>query len=120
MGYLVKSIIGSLVILIIALLGYFYTPKSIGAFGYKSPRSMKNEETWRFANNLARKLFLYNVFIFLIIEILLFVYFYKEDYFEAYSISFLILTILSIIIIPVVEIMLRIKFDKNGNFKNEI
>jgi uncharacterized membrane protein len=117
MEYLVKSIIGSLVIFIIALLAYFYTPKSIGAFGYRTPMSMKNEKTWKYANELAKKLFLYSVIVFLISEVLFFVYFFKEDYYEAYSISFSILTIMSIITILIVEIMLRIKFDKNGDFK---
>ncbi len=116
MDYLTKNVIGSIIILILALIGYFYTPKTRSAFGYKSPMSLKNEKTWKYANNLASKLFLVVAILFIFLGFLL----YKicdSDY-NAYKYSFLFLTISSVLIIPITEIILNIKYDKNGNDKS--
>lgn len=119
MDYLTKSIIGTSIIFLFAILSYFNTPKSIGAFGYKTPRSMKNEVTWLYANSLANKLFITVVVAFIVIQVLLYSYFYSNNYYLAYSYSFTIFTILSILVIPIVEIKLYIKFDRKGNFRNK-
>lgn len=117
MEYLIKSLIGTVIIVVIAILGYCYTPKSLGAFGYRTPMSMKNEKTWLYANKLAKRLFIIIVIVFVVFEFLFYLCFFRDDYFTAYSYSFTILTILSVLLIPIVEVMLNFKFDKNGNLK---
>lgn len=119
MLYLIKSVIGTVILIIIAVLGYFYTPKSMSAFGYKTPMSMKNEQTWLYANGLTKKLFVAIVIVFIAVEVLFYLFFFKDDYFAAYGRSFTILTILSLLFIPAVEIMLNLKFDKNGKLKKK-
>ncbi|HTO34622.1 MAG TPA: SdpI family protein [Flavobacterium sp.] len=115
MDYLAKSIIATIVIALIAIIGYLYTPKSRSAFGYKTPMSLKNDMTWNYANNLSKKLFVGVVILFMVIEIVLYSYLSENQL--AYKYSFFSLTILSLLIIPVVEIMLRLKFCKNGKIR---
>lgn len=115
MDYLTKSLIGTGIISLMAIIGYLYTPKSRSAFGYKSPMSLKNDTTWNYANNLSKKLFVGVVILFVVIEIVLYSYLHEDQL--AYKYSFLSLTILSLLIIPVVEIMLCLKFCKNGKIR---
>ncbi len=115
MDYIDKSIIVSILVLVFAILGYFFTPAKKSSFGYKTPMSLKNNSTWNYANGLAKRLFLFIAVVFIIIE--LFLYSKMED-FKAYRYSLWFLTITSIMIIPIIEIMLNLKFDKNGNEKN--
>jgi len=77
--------------------------------------ALKNDNTWSYANNFAKKLFLIVAIIFIVAEALL--YIYLEDDYKAYRYSFQILFISSILIIPIVEISLHLKFDKNGKSK---
>lgn len=70
MDYLTKSLIGTGIISLMAIIGYLYTPKSRSAFGYKSPMSLKNDTTWNYANNLSKKLFVGVVILFVVIETL--------------------------------------------------
>lgn len=116
MDYVTKNVIATSIFVIIALTGYFYTPKSRNAFGYKTPMSLKNDLTWNYANNLVKKLFILVLIIFVIMELIF--YEFMESERSAYKYSFLAFAILSVLIIPVVEIMLNNKFDKNGNLKN--
>lgn len=59
MDYLTKCILGTSLMILIAVIGYFFTPKKRSAFGYKKPMSLKNDDTWNYANNLAKKYFFY-------------------------------------------------------------
>ncbi len=112
MDYITKNMLATVVIALFAVFGYFYTPKSRSAFGYKTPRSLKNDATWNFANGLAKKLFVLVAVLFIIAQIVL----YKalDDHRNAYRSSFWILTFLSLAVIPVVEVSLFLKFDKEG------
>lgn len=115
MEYLTKNIVATFIIIVLAVFGYFYTPKNKSSFGYKTPMALKNDNTWSYANNFAKKLFLIVAIIFIVAEALL--YIYLEDDYKAYRYSFQILFISSILIIPIVEILLHLKFDKNGKSK---
>ena len=112
-----KNIIATFIIVLMAIIGYFYTPKSRSAFGYKTPMSLKNDKTWNYANSIAKKSFLLVAIFFIIAEILF--YKYVDDDYKAYSYSFQTLFVLSILVIPVVEISLILKFDKNGEPKTK-
>ncbi|MGB6034876.1 MAG: SdpI family protein [Cryomorphaceae bacterium] len=116
MDYLDKNIWGTVIIFIIALIGYYYTPKQRGGFGYKTPMSLKNEATWHFANNLAKKLFVAVAIVFLILEVVF--YMLLEEHKNAYQYSFLSLAVLSVSIIPIVELKLNQEFNKDGTRKN--
>ncbi|MCK7591592.1 SdpI family protein [Subsaxibacter sp. CAU 1640] len=111
MDYIIKNIIATLIIIILAIIGFLFTPKSRSSFGYKSPRSMQSDETWNYANNLAKRLFIAVAILFIILEVAF--YSFLESDLASYKYSFLSLTILSILIIPIVEIMLHLKFFKN-------
>lgn len=55
--YYVLSVNGLLFLL--SLIFYYRPPKKInGLYGYRTPRSMANQEVWDFANSLFNKLFL--------------------------------------------------------------
>lgn len=112
MDYLTKNIVATFIIIVLAVFGYFYTPKNKSSFGYKTPMALKNDNTWSYANNFTKKLFLIVAIIFIIAEVLL--YSCLEDNYKAYSNWFQILFISSILIIPIVEVSLLIKFDRNG------
>ena len=116
MEYLEKNIWATVVVLILALIGYFFTPKHRSAFGYKTPMSLKNDETWNYANSVAKNLFFIVVAVFIMAELSL--YYYCENHQLAYKISFITLTICSILIVPIVELKLNQKFDKNGKRKS--
>jgi hypothetical protein len=117
MEYIQGSIIASIVILIMALIGYKFTPNTRSSFGYKTPMSLKNDSTWNFANNLAKRLFLFVSLFFIVLQIIL--YNLLENDYCAFNYSFLFLTIASVIIVPIIEIILNLKFDKDGFLKKE-
>jgi|TARA_B100000768_G_C10973824_1_gene246852 uncharacterized membrane protein len=118
MEYIQGSIIASIVILIMALIGYKFTPNTRSSFGYKTPMSLKNDSTWNFANNLAKRLFLFVSLFFIVLQIIL--YNLLENDYYAFNYSFLFLTIASVIIVPIIEIILNLKFDKDGFLKKKI
>lgn len=111
-----KCILFSIAILTLSVIALFYTPKKRSAFGYKTPMSLKNNDTWNYANNLANKYFISAVLLFIIVEIFLFI-FLNDDY-KAYRYATNLFIVLSILIIPFVEIALHLKFDKDGKRKN--
>ncbi|CAL2062654.1 SdpI family protein [Tenacibaculum sp. 190524A05c] len=55
--YYVLSVNGLL--FLFSVIFYFYPPKKInGLYGYRTPRSMANQDVWDFANSMFNKLFL--------------------------------------------------------------
>lgn len=77
--------------------------------------SLKNDDTWNYANNLAKKYFVFIVILLVLLQILLFNY--LEDDYNAYRYSNFTFVGLSILIIPFVEIALYLKFDQDGKPK---
>jgi uncharacterized membrane protein len=59
-GLLFSTTITSFVFLIVGLLWWRFPPKKINfLYGYRTRRSMANQEIWEYANALGAKMFLY-------------------------------------------------------------
>ena len=70
---LAYSLVGGiyLVMLLIGLYFYHRPPKEInGFYGYRTPRSMKNQINWDFANRLGARYMLYSFHVFLVVSVL--------------------------------------------------
>lgn len=94
-------------------------PKKINPiYGYRTTRSMKNEETWKFAHNYCGRIWRIAGFILLPISvvIMLFVYGKDEDTVGLYGAYVCMLQIVPMIasIIPT-EMALKRNFDENGD-----
>ena len=107
--------LGYCIFMLIIFFVYFkYPPKKINYFyGYRTRRSMQNNETWSFANKYAAKLLInfsiYSLFI------PLFLYFlYPENNF---IITIIIHTTLILSVLYFTELQLKIKFKKEENHK---
>lgn len=100
--------------LIAGYLMYRHTPKSINALvGYRTSRSMINQDTWDFANKYCAKLWIKLGIITSVISFLIYILF---DVNETVSIVIvLIQTFLLLFSIIPVEIALKKTFDDNGN-----
>lgn len=106
------------------IFGKYFTkhkPESInGVFGYRTPMSMKNKETWEFAHNYFGRIWFYMGVILLIISVLgmLFLIEKNESIIENYSVILNIIQIIFLIIpIAPTELALRKNFDRQGNRK---
>ncbi|QNO13768.1 SdpI family protein [Alkalicella caledoniensis] len=114
---MVETIGLAVIPLIMILIGFLWRehyPKNINwVYGYRSFRSMKNQQTWEFAHRhfaknsliLGTALVVFNIFIFL--------------FFDAEQLNIWVpihLAVLFLTILPT-EIALRRSFDKNGEFK---
>ena len=100
------------------------TPKKInGIYGYRTERSMKNKETWNFANKLCGDIWLKVGLIMLIISAVITAIISinkDENAFAVASIVILLVqTIILIATIVPVEKALRNKFDEDGNPKEK-
>ncbi|WP_115830778.1 SdpI family protein [Dyadobacter luteus] len=91
-------------------------PQNINSFyGYRTHVSMKNAEIWKEANAFSSDLFVKFSFIFIIFETISYL---LIGGINSFYISATFLTIISIAVIPLTEIHIRKKFDKNGRAKN--
>lgn len=94
-------------------------PGQINAlFGYRTARSTKNQDTWKFANNRWGKLaWKFGLWMLLgTIAAMITVFFSGEDVITAVGSVLMILQVILILItIPMVERALRKEFDENGN-----
>ena len=110
-----------LIPLTMIIFGYIYNkkppqkPKSKFAYsGYRTPMSMKNEETWEYANRFFGKLWFR-----LGIAVFFFIGKDKDTVgFVGMIIDYVQLVAMLIPVIPT-EISLRKRFDKNGNRKDK-
>ncbi len=99
-----KYVIGSIVILIVAVVYFLNPPKQINAFyGYRTPLSRKNPENWIKANRLASVILLLLSFVLVLLSVLFFVL--KWEGTETIWFNTLLLGIISLVLI--VEIKLR-------------
>ncbi|MBW3518614.1 SdpI family protein [Flavobacterium sp. NKUCC04_CG] len=114
---MIPSLCAAAVMLVLLFISWKYTPATPSFFGYKSRLSVKNDETWVYANKLANKIFLFNI-IALILLSLIAPYLFEEEtavVFPLFAFAFL-----SVLVVPIVEVFLRRKFDKNGIRKDQL
>ena len=126
MGYKIFMFIMLLLIpaVMVGFGAYFMkrAPKKINyVFGYRTARSMKNEDTWKFAHKLIGKIWLVCGTLLLVGGVVFFFVFTSGKDENAASIASLVilgvqLLVLMCSIIPT-EIALKKTFDENGNRK---
>ena len=96
-------------------------PKQINdAFGYRTTRSMKNQETWRFAHQYIGKIWLYSGLALLPISIAVMLFVYGKSV-DMTGIAGLIIVIAQMIVmicaIPFTEAALKRNFDDLGRHR---
>ena len=118
-----------LIPLTMIIFGYIYNkkppqkPKSKFAYsGYRTPMSMKNEETWEYANRFFGKLwFRFGIVLGLISIIPLFFVIGKDKDTVGFAGMIICYVQMAAMLLPVIptEISLRRRFDKYGNRKDK-
>jgi uncharacterized membrane protein len=104
-------------ILTIALLFYLFPPNRInGVYGYRSAQSMKNEQTWKAANEFSSRSLLIGSVILLGFQILAW---YKFKPYDMLA-STIVLVVILFGIIYLTERKLKAEFDKEGNKRSEL
>ena len=100
--------------LIISFIYFKYPPKKNNyLYGYRTKRSMQNNETWTFANKCAAKLLInFSIYSLFIPPFLYFLY--PENNF---IITIIIHTALILSVLYFTELQLKIKFKKEENHK---
>jgi uncharacterized membrane protein len=89
----------------------FFPPKNINSiYGYRTPRSMKNQDTWNVANKFSSNL----MFGFSVLFIIL-MFFSYYLFFDKLLIIFLLIGLVTMIILT--EFRLTQLFDKDGKRK---
>ena len=111
------------------IFGYIYSkkppqkPKSKFAYsGYRTQMSMKNEETWEYANRFFGKLwFRFGIAVGLISIIVLFFFIGKDKDTVGFAGMIICYVQLVAMLLPVIptELALRRRFDKYGNRKDK-
>lgn len=103
-----------IITLITGYLMYRHTPKSInGLVGYRTSRSMINQDTWNFANKYCASLWIKLGVVSSIVSILIFIVFDINEFISIVII--LIQTFLLLLSIIPVEKALKNTFDDDGN-----
>ena len=111
------------------IFGYIYNkkppkkPKSKFAYsGYRTPMSMKNEETWEYANRFFGKLwFIFGIPVGVISIIVLFFFIGKDKDTVGFAGMIICYVQLVAMLLPVIptELALRRRFDKYGNRRDK-
>ena len=96
-------------------------PKQVnGTFGYRTTRSMRNEETWRFAHQYSGKIWLYSGLILLPISMVAMLFIYGKGV-DMTGIAGLIIVIaegvVMICVVPFTEAALKRNFDDFGRHR---
>jgi len=91
-------------------------------YGYRSKMSMKNQDTWNFAQKYAGKVWVYSSLINVVISAMIVLIFKSTDISETVTIIFLnvIQPLILLLVFPLTEIKLRKTFNKDGNFIENI
>lgn len=94
-------------------------PKKINyIYGYRTPMSMKNKDTWIFAQKYAGKVWIISGIITFIVSVTLaFVLRGLKSYDTFMLVLIFVQIIILLLVIPLTEIALRKNFDKDGNKK---
>jgi len=110
--------------LMMIIFGFVFCKKSPNeknmCFGYRSPMSMKNKNTWDFAHKYFGKIWLFiGIIVFPLSIIAMFICLGNSEYYIGiYSLIILgVQTAVAIISIIITEKALKNRFDKNGNYK---
>lgn len=110
-----------LLMLASGLVMWKFAPKRINWwFGYRTARSMKNEDTWRFAHEHCGKLWFYRGLMTLPLCALLHIPFYGKGEDAMGTISMVFMVVQLVVLIASVyptEIALKKTFDENGTRK---
>ena len=113
--YLFTNLLIPIICIIVGVTLVFFTPKKINSFiGYRTTRSMKNNETWKFAQKHSGLIQLILGIILFIITIIIY-YYYQDATVSTLSTLHTVFTIIQLLvlicsIIPT-EIILKKKFD---------
>ena len=118
MDRLIQLVVG-IILGLFPIIGFFlwkkFPPKSINSiYGYRTNLSMKNEATWKTANDYAPQLFVPVGVLTILIAI---VGFLLLDEFYLIVVIFFVISLISII--PLTEWYLHKHFDKDGNPKKQ-
>jgi uncharacterized membrane protein len=105
-------------ILLIGFIFKMYPPKKINRiYGYRTPMSMKNEHTWKEANTHSAESMIKVGVLTTLFQVLTQILF---EYESAMMISSIFLVVALLISVVLTEKHLRNKFDKDGNWKDEL
>lgn len=89
-------------------------------FGYRTKRSMKNQETWIFAHRYSGKIWFFSGLVLLPLSIVPLFFFYKKSV-DDIGFAGLIIVILQLIVmisvLPITESALKKNFDESGRRK---
>lgn len=96
-------------------------PKQInGVFGYRTPRSMKNKETWRFAHQYSDKIWHRSGLALLPVSVVVMLFVYGKSV-DMTGIAGLIIVIAQMVVmicaIPFTEAALKRNFDDLGRYR---
>lgn len=106
------------IILIVALIWKFYPPKEINSlYGYRTSMSMKNKETWKFANMYASMWLVRTSALLFMIAIFLYSWPVDVAMIEVYMLAPVLFAL--VLVIVRTENYLGKMFDKNGNRKGK-
>lgn len=123
--WFIMSIVSLFVPLIMLIFGIVFLKKSPNkinpVYGYRSRRSMKSIEAWKFAHFLCAKIWLYAGIVMLLLTILAMLLVLKKSEETIGTVAQIViyvqLAVLLLSIIPV-EASLKRNFDENGNKKS--
>ena len=116
------SLFVPLIMLIFGIVFLKKSPNKINpVYGYRSRRSMKSIEAWKFAHYLCAKIWLYAGIVMLLLTILAMLLVLKKSEETIGAVAQIViyvqLAVLLLSIIPV-EVALKRNFDENGNKKS--
>lgn len=118
---LICNLLVPMIILITGRLMWKHYPKNInGLVGYRTTRSMKNMDTWKFANTYCGHLWYKMGIILLILSILISIFVYPYDENTVGTVSLILMSIQCIILIASIfptEIALKKTFNDDGTRK---
>lgn len=121
---LICNLLIPLLMIIIGFLMYKHTPKSINwVYGYRTKRSMKNMDTWKFAHDYCGRLWFKIGFILLALSIIAMLPTIGASNEQLGNITIAVTSVqLCVLIVSIffVEKALKENFDENGSKKSSI
>ena len=118
MSVLICNLLIPIIVLIIGRIMWKHYPKNInGLVGYRTTRSMKNKDTWKFANEYCGRLWYKLGLIMLVFSMLIFMLFYRADDNTISMVSLILMVVQCIILIATIfstESVLKKTFFEDG------
>lgn len=117
---LITTVLFSLTMIIFGLIFVKKAPKKINyLYGYRTPMSMKNKATWVFAHKYAGKVWIISGIINLVVSVIITIILKDIKRFNIFMLMLIFMQIIILLlVIPLTEVALRKKFDKDGNKKS--